>query len=57
MRFYEFESKQLFGKHGMVITGLEPVAQHGGSLRLRPLRIQGSHLPGIPVNLATYPVP
>jgi hypothetical protein len=23
---------------------------------LRPLRIQGLHLPGIPVNLATYPV-
>ena len=37
--YYSISSmKALFAKHGMVITGVEPVAQHGGSLRFTLMR-------------------
>ncbi|WP_244918434.1 class I SAM-dependent methyltransferase [Phaeobacter gallaeciensis] len=37
--YYSISSmKTLFGKHGMVITQVEPVAQHGGSLRFTLMR-------------------
>ena len=53
--YYSISSmKQLLGKHGMVITGLEPVAQHGGSLRFTLMRATvGTEAPELAELIAT----
>ncbi|MEK1898224.1 class I SAM-dependent methyltransferase [Rhizobium sp. 1399] len=53
--YYSISSmKELFGKHGMVITGVEPVAQHGGSLRFTLMRdAAGTEAPELEELIAT----